>query len=156
MDMMRDDDKVLTLREQFVDACLSRVGYPYRWGGQDDTHFDCSGLVVWAMKAIGRPIPDTTSAGLYDLYHTNKCLPDVAPIGSLYFYASQKGGSISHVMVVARIWDNCLRILIGARGGNSMTTTDRLAYMKGAMVDVVTADYWKSNFVLAVDPFLHL
>ncbi len=38
-------------------AAESFVGAPYRWGGTDPTGFDCSGLVWYLARQVGRPIP---------------------------------------------------------------------------------------------------
>lgn len=148
-------DKTLLIREQFVDAAVSRAGFPYRWGAQGGGHFDCSGLVLWSFAEIGRPMEDTNAAGLYDRFHQNKVMVNAAPNGSLWFYSAKKDGAVSHVMIQIRTWDNGERILIGARGGNSTTLNDKVAFLQTAMVDVVTSTYWRNNFLFAVDPFIH-
>lgn len=47
-----------------VDAALSKVGSPYRWGATGPNAFDCSGLVVWAWRQAGVSLP-RTSAGQF-------------------------------------------------------------------------------------------
>ena len=38
-------------------AAVSRVGYPYVWGGSGPTTFDCSGLVQWSFARAGVLMP---------------------------------------------------------------------------------------------------
>jgi peptidoglycan DL-endopeptidase CwlO len=44
-----------------VDAALSRLGNPYRWGATGPNAFDCSGLMVWAWAQAGVSLPRTSS-----------------------------------------------------------------------------------------------
>jgi cell wall-associated NlpC family hydrolase len=41
----------------FLEAALSRLGYPYVWGGSGPTVFDCSGLVQWSLRQAGVVMP---------------------------------------------------------------------------------------------------
>jgi len=43
-----------------VDAALSKLGSPYRWGATGPNAFDCSGLMVWAWAQAGVSIPRTS------------------------------------------------------------------------------------------------
>lgn len=45
-----------------VDAALSRLGSPYRWGATGPGQFDCSGLIVWAYRQAGVSLPRTSRA----------------------------------------------------------------------------------------------
>jgi cell wall-associated NlpC family hydrolase len=45
-----------------VAAAMSKVGSPYRSGGSGPDGFDCSGLVVWAMRQAGIAVPRTSFA----------------------------------------------------------------------------------------------
>jgi peptidoglycan DL-endopeptidase CwlO len=47
-----------------VDAALSKLGSPYRWGATGPNAFDCSGLMVWAWAQAGVSLP-RTSAGQF-------------------------------------------------------------------------------------------
>ncbi|MFC6012952.1 NlpC/P60 family protein [Nocardia lasii] len=42
-------------------AALTRVGDPYVWGATGPDQFDCSGLVQWAFKQVGKDVPRTSS-----------------------------------------------------------------------------------------------
>jgi peptidoglycan DL-endopeptidase CwlO len=48
-----------------VDAALSKLGSPYRWGATGPDAFDCSGLMVWAWGQAGVSLP-RTSAGQFN------------------------------------------------------------------------------------------
>ena len=52
-----------------ITAWESIRGYPYVWGGESvkEGGFDCSGAIYHVQKAIGRPVPRTTSAKYYIL-----------------------------------------------------------------------------------------
>ncbi|MFD4368843.1 C40 family peptidase [Rhodococcus sp. NPDC058521] len=45
-----------------LQAGLTRVGSPYVWGATGPSEFDCSGLVVWAYKQIGKTLPRSSQA----------------------------------------------------------------------------------------------
>lgn len=45
-----------------LQAGLTRVGDPYVWGATGPNQFDCSGLVQWAYKQIGKNLPRTSEA----------------------------------------------------------------------------------------------
>lgn len=44
----------------FVDQAMALLGQPYRYGGAAPGGFDCSGLVVYAARQNGLPLPRTT------------------------------------------------------------------------------------------------
>ncbi|WP_308190244.1 C40 family peptidase [Pseudonocardia sp. TRM90224] len=41
---------------------MSKIGAPYVWGATGPNSFDCSGLVSWAYKQVGKPLPRTSKA----------------------------------------------------------------------------------------------
>jgi hypothetical protein len=45
-------------------VALEQVGSPYRYGGDNKTGFDCSGLVHYSYLQVGKQVPRTT----YDLW----------------------------------------------------------------------------------------
>ncbi|TSE01284.1 NlpC/P60 family protein [Skermania sp. ID1734] len=45
-----------------LQAGLSRIGDPYVWGATGPNAFDCSGLVQWAYKQVGKQLPRTSQA----------------------------------------------------------------------------------------------
>lgn len=54
---------VRALRQRVVDTAVSRVGFPYVWGGSGPDSFDCSGLVMWSYAtALGTVLPHYSGA----------------------------------------------------------------------------------------------
>jgi peptidoglycan hydrolase-like protein with peptidoglycan-binding domain len=43
-----------------LSAMRSQIGKPYAWGGVGPSSWDCSGLTVWAFRAVGISLPRTT------------------------------------------------------------------------------------------------
>jgi cell wall-associated NlpC family hydrolase len=76
---------------------LARVGTPYRWGGEDDTGFDCSGLVQAAFAAAGESLPRDAQNQL----HAGPIVPpgiDLQP-GDLVFFGTGTS-DVQHVGIV--------------------------------------------------------
>ena len=44
-----------------VTLAKSQLGKPYKWGATGPSSFDCSGLIYWVAKQIGKSIPRTSS-----------------------------------------------------------------------------------------------
>ncbi|WP_068275973.1 NlpC/P60 family protein [Aldersonia kunmingensis] len=45
-----------------LQAALTRTGAPYVWGATGPSAFDCSGLVQWAYRQVGKSLPRTSQA----------------------------------------------------------------------------------------------
>ncbi|MFD4461504.1 NlpC/P60 family protein [Nocardia sp. NPDC058480] len=75
-------------------AALTRVGDPYVWGATGPDQFDCSGLVQWAFKQVGKSVPRTSSqqAG----YGTPVSKDELLPGDVILFYPD-----ITHVGIYA-------------------------------------------------------
>ena len=69
---------------------LRHVGEPYRWGGEGENGFDCSGLMRVAWLTSGRNLPH--NSGMQFLATARVAVADVQP-GDLVFF----GDPIHHV-----------------------------------------------------------
>ncbi|MEV6562674.1 NlpC/P60 family protein [Nocardia sp. NPDC051756] len=75
-------------------AGLTRIGDPYVWGATGPNQFDCSGLVQWAFKQVGKNVPRTSSAQA--TYGTPVSKDELQPGDVVFFYSD-----ISHVGIYA-------------------------------------------------------
>ncbi|MEV6325200.1 NlpC/P60 family protein [Nocardia sp. NPDC051787] len=75
-------------------AGLTRVGDPYVWGATGSSQFDCSGLVQWAFKQVGKTVPRTSSQQA--AYGTPVAKKDMQPGDVVFFYSDA-----SHVGIYA-------------------------------------------------------
>ncbi|MGV9668282.1 NlpC/P60 family protein [Nocardia niigatensis] len=75
-------------------AGLTRVGDPYVWGATGPDQFDCSGLVQWAFRQVGKSVPRTSQQ--QSSYGTPVDAKDLQPGDVVFFYSD-----ISHVGIYA-------------------------------------------------------
>ncbi|MFC9895484.1 NlpC/P60 family protein [Nocardia sp. NPDC127579] len=75
-------------------AGLTRVGDPYVWGATGPNQFDCSGLVQWAFKQVGKNVPRTSSQQAN--FGTPVPKDELLPGDVVFFYPE-----ISHVGIYA-------------------------------------------------------
>ena len=106
------------------------VGTPYRWGGDDAIDgFDCSGLVIELLKAVG-VLPeafDATAQGLRQRFPAVS--PQEAKFGDLVFFGTP--ALAGHVGMYLGSG-----LMLEAGGGDSTTTTDERAAKQNAFVRV--------------------
>ncbi len=118
--------------ELLRDYALSLLHTPYRWGGDDPSGWDCSGLVQEILASCGLdPEGDQTAQSLFNYFEANgRSQWDVRGLGSLVFY----GPSVTQVSHVAFMLDR--HRIIEAGGGGSKTLTDKDAITQNAFVRV--------------------
>ncbi|QIS10889.1 protein p60 precursor [Nocardia arthritidis] len=75
-------------------AALTRIGDPYVWGATGPNQFDCSGLVQWAYKQVGKDVPRTSSQQAN--FGTPVPRDQLQPGDLVFFYSD-----ISHVGIYA-------------------------------------------------------
>jgi len=139
-------------KKDFLREARNAIGSPYIYGGQSPEGYDCSGLVIDCLHKSGWRMPDMNASQLCEHFHNNKILQPASIPGCLWFYGID-ASNITHVMIVLTQWKNGKYVLIGARGGDSTTKNQDIAYNKNAFVSTVLGDYWKKMFQTAVDPF---
>ena len=146
---MGDVLKSAYLRSQAVEYLQHFIGLPYIWGGDDPmAGFDCSGLVVEVLQAVG-VIPhgsDFTAATLYERFEDKAVIRGYA--GCLAFwYSSNIHEKIIHVEMMVDDFHT-----VGASGGGSKTTTIAEAIRANAFVKMRPLSY-RGDRYLIVDPF---
>jgi len=108
-----------------VAAAKSRIGAPYGYGSVGPSSFDCSGLVMWAMRRAGISLPRTSFAQ----YAVGSPVGGGRiRLGDLVFFDTAGAGA-SHVGIAT-----------GARRAVSATS-------HGVMVHPFRTGYWGSHFV---------
>lgn len=125
-------------RRFIVSLALKLQGVPYLWGGSSpQSGFDCSGFALWVLQVFGvLPSGDWSAQGLHGTFPaTGDPLP-----GDLVFYGKDPE-HITHVMMFMGDLPGQGKMVIGASGGDSTTTTIEEAQKKGAQVKIKPMDY---------------
>jgi len=138
-------------KAQFAEWCRGESGKPYLWGGSGPDGYDCSGFIIAGLQYSGVGITDHTAHQIYCIFGNNQVDISDAEPGDIVFYGSPE--RVHHCMVVAQRWSSGHITLVGARGGNSTTTTVDAAREMRAMVDIVDGTYWASERLCFVDPW---
>lgn len=129
-----------------VEYGMRFIGKWYKWGGDDPSGFDCSGLVIEILKATGvldRSV-DMTAQGLYNTF---KPFPTKNPrAGCLVFWQNMAGKVIHVEMMVST------ELALGASGGGSRTRTVEDAIKQNAFIKVRPAAT-REGIVGFFDPF---
>ena len=121
---------MVTERDAALDYVMRFVGTWYRWGGDDPSGFDCSGLVVEYLKSIGlmERGADLTARGIWELLYFRR--HEQRSAGGLVFYATgPEPGSVCHVEII--LDDKCQ---LGASGGGSRVRTVEDAIAQNAFI----------------------
>ncbi|GHD76103.1 NlpC/P60 family protein [Streptomyces goshikiensis] len=85
-----------------VMVAASKQGSPYAYGATGPNRFDCSGLILYAFRKAGRPLPRTANQQYQHTRHIRQA--DRVP-GDLVFFP--RGATMTHVGIYAghdRIW----------------------------------------------------
>jgi len=88
--------------QKVVQVAATRRGAAYRWGAIGPRRFDCSGLVKWSFKRVGKNMPRTSRA---QYSATKRISRSQLRRGDLVFYLSR--GRVYHVGIYAgggRMW----------------------------------------------------
>ena len=135
--MSRDYD----LANMMVEYAKHFIGTWYSWGGDDPSGFDCSGLVVACLKAMGKLVPkiDLTAHQLFNLYpNTNRPSP-----GDLVCFF----GEDNRVVHIGIYWTKGLYFTASGGGSHVKTKEDAIKHNAFVKVRPVTADRRPHVFV---------
>lgn len=115
------------MRGDFVQTLLSQIGKPYVWGSNGCDSFDCSGLMVYALRVLGliSKNQDYSSEDFRKLC-TKLTDKDRPRIGDFAVYGKNKATHIVAIVDGNRV--------ISASGGDSTCTSVEIARRKGAAV----------------------
>lgn len=121
-------------RQIALKVAFAYLGTPYKWGGDDPSGFDCSGMIIECLQSngiIARGV-DMTAQGMFNRF---KVYRDESMIiaGDLVFWEN-RSGRIIHVEMMIND-----ELSIGASGGGSTTRT--------------LADAWQRNAYIKIRPF---
>jgi len=97
----------VTQRARFVSALKSKMGKPYIWGHTGPDSFDCSGLVHWAYKSVGKIVPrlvteQSDQAPYWIVFERAERMTDIKHLlkkGDCIGVDYEFGGRFSHVIV---------------------------------------------------------
>jgi len=144
-------NKIIKMVQDAKDYAFLFVGIFYKWGGDDPSGFDCSGITIEILKSVGM-LPrkgDWTAHGLYSLFSDHKVASPEA--GCLAVWWNSAGTKIIHVEFCIDEYRT-----IGASGGGSSTTTADEAIKQNAYIKVRPINYGRSGKVEFVNPFLSM
>ena len=118
-----------TARDWMVRTALAYLGTPYRWGGDDPSGFDCSGLVIECLRSVGLMEQiDLLADELYCRLRPHEVEnPDS---GCLVFWLNSSGLAY-HVGLCLDPWYQ-----ISAGGGDRSTITASNAWDRNAYVRI--------------------
>lgn len=126
----RDNRKVIKTSKKMI-------GVPYKWGGEDPSGMDCSGLLFYSYGQYNFQIPRVTSQQA----NFGKSLPiRRAKIGDWIMFATEGSKSINHVgIVVDKLEKKNLDFIHSSSS-------------KGVRIDNITNSYWNKAYVKVVRP----
>jgi D-gamma-glutamyl-meso-diaminopimelic acid endopeptidase CwlS len=122
-------DRREAARHWLVSTALAYLGTPYRWGGDDPSGFDCSGLVLECLASVG--LADASDLSADGLYHQfEKYMVSDPGHGCLAFLLDANGHA-RHVGICLDRWH-----LISAGGGDREVVTPSEAWERNAYVRI--------------------
>ena len=116
-------------RHWLVTTALTYLGTPYRWGGDDPSGFDCSGLVIEALRSAGLiENVDLSADGLMKRFLTHETNESID--GCLVFFLNAEGRA-NHVGICLDPWH-----MIEAGGGDDQVKDAAGAWRRNAFVKI--------------------
>ncbi|MEZ4585778.1 MAG: C40 family peptidase [Gemmatimonadales bacterium] len=83
-------------RVAVVEAATAAMGSPYKWGGNDENGFDCSGLIRHAYAVIGIELPRRSAEQAQVGFGLPLDRAELAP-GDILAFSARPGGPVTHV-----------------------------------------------------------
>jgi len=123
-----------TAKYWFLEVAKTFLHTPYRWGGDDPTGIDCSGLVVECLESCGKISADHTADGLWRKFKTAYEV-EKPTAGCLAFWLDANGRAY-HVAICLDAW-----VCLTADGGGSKVLTLQDAVMNNASVKIRPIDH---------------
>ncbi len=118
-------------------VAMRYVGSRYVWGGASPRGFDCSGLVLYAYRHVGIPLPHKASGMFSRRYGARIHSIGALHAGDIVFFANTAGPGITHVA-----------LFVG--NGRIVTATSRRTGVQ--LQSLVDNRYWRSHFAGAIRP----
>jgi hypothetical protein len=117
------------MRTDFVDILKHQLGKPYIWGSNGPDSFDCSGLVVYGLRALGL-IDKNVDFSAEDFRKLCVRLENEEPAapGDFAIYGGKRA---SHIVVFIDA-----RRVISASGGDSGCTSPEIAKRQNAAIKI--------------------
>lgn len=137
-------------RRLAVRYAWAHLNQPYRWGGDDPIEgFDCSGLVVEILTAVGI-FPhryDATAGGIYAELERRGCQRLESPqAGAVIVYYDKSGACVHTEIAIDQLHT------LGASGGGSATQDAEDAAEQNAFVKIRPWNY-RGQAAKIIDPF---
>ena len=137
----------MTKREAAMWVWERQINEPYLWMGDNPLQgFDCSGLVIEGLRAVGI-IDRKADFASFQLAEMWPATTDIKP-GCLVFW--KRGDRIGHVEIVWQRLEDGTVLTIGASGGGSKTDGLQDAIDSDAFIKIRPA---VQPWAVAVDPF---
>ena len=157
LDIIEKHDRCyyLKINEGYMDAkstaldyISSFIGVPYKWGGDDYSAMDCSGLVVEYLKCLGviGELDDYNAQGIWDLLIRKRVI--IPQKGDLVFFYKEHNPvlKITHVEILLNE-----EFSIGAMGGGPLTINEDKAIKQNAFIKVRRFKH-KKNIMGYINP----
>jgi len=122
-------DRREAARHWLVTTALTHLGTPYRWGGDDPSGFDCSGLVLECLASVGLAGAEDLSAN--GLYHRFEKYTVSDPGHGYLVFSLDAGVHARHVGICLDQWH-----MISAGGGDREIVTAAEAWRRNAYVRI--------------------
>lgn len=135
------------LRDRAVSYLEKWIGHFYLWAGDDPSGFDCSGLIVEVLQAVGLLFhkSDYSAHALYGIFKDRKRAQGYK--GCLVFWPNNTQERIIHIEMLVDDFHT-----VGASGGGSRTKTIADAVRDNAFVKMRPITYRGLSYRIC-DPF---